>query len=88
MDGILLPVAAAWVVAWDTTPALALYADPLHPSVEGAYLSALVVYAQLLEKSPKGLPATLRLNSGRMLVIDPATAALLQDAAAEATGRQ
>lgn len=32
--------------------------------------------------------ATLRLNSGRTLAIDPATAALLQQAAAEATGRQ
>ena len=88
VSGLLLPVAAAWVAAWDTTPALALYADPLHPSVEGAYLSALVVYAQLLEKTPKGLPATLRLNSGRTLTIDPNMAALLQQAAAEATGRQ
>jgi hypothetical protein len=60
----------------------------LHPSVEGAYLSALVVYAQLLEKTPKGLPASLRLSSGRTLVIDPATATILQQAAADATGRQ
>ena len=88
VNAILLPVAAAWVTAWDRTRALQLYADPLHPSVEGAYLSALVVYAQLFGKTPKGLPATLRLNSGRMLVIDPQTAALLQQAAAEATERQ
>ena len=88
VDGLLLPVAAAWVAAWDKTPELTLYADPLHPSVEGAYLSALVVYAQLFGKTPKGLPATLRLKSGRTLVIDHATAALLQQAAAEATGRQ
>ena len=88
VSGLLLPVAAAWVAAWDKVPAIALYADPLHPSVEGAYLSALVVYAQLLEKTPKGLPATLRLNSGRTLMIDPGMAALLQQAAADATGRQ
>ncbi len=88
VNGILLPVAGAWVTAWDRTPGLQLYADPLHPSVEGAYLSALVVYAQLFGKTPRGLPATLRLKSGRMLVIDSETAALLQQAAAEATGRQ
>ena len=88
VDGLLLPVAAAWVAAWAKTPPPSLYADPLHPSAEGAYLSALVVYAQLLGKTPKGLPATLRLNAGRMVVIDPPTAALLQQAAAEATGRQ
>ncbi|MEO7503383.1 MAG: hypothetical protein ABIW94_12155 [Gemmatimonadaceae bacterium] len=88
VNGLLLPVAAAWLAAWEKTPALPLYADPLHPSIEGAYLSALVIYAQLLKKTPKRLPATLRLNGGRMLVIDPLTAALLQQAAAEATGRQ
>jgi hypothetical protein len=88
VGGLLLPVAAAWIAAWEKMPALALYADPLHPSVEGAYLSALVIYAQLLRQTPRGLPATLRLNSGRTLVIDPATAALLQQAAAEASGRE
>jgi len=88
VNGLLLPVAAAWIAAWDTTPTLALYADPLHPSLEGAYLSALVVYAQLLDKPPTGLPASLRLRSGRTLAIDPATAILLQQAAARATGRQ
>jgi hypothetical protein len=88
VDGILLPVAAAWTAAWEKIPGLSLYADGLHPSVEGAYLSALVIYAQLLQESPRGLPATLRLGSGRMLVIDSATAAVLQQAAAEVTGRQ
>jgi len=88
VNGLLLPVAAAWIAAWDATPTLELYADPLHPSLEGAYLSALVVYAQLLDKSPAGLPASLRLRSGRTLAIDPATAILLQQAAATATGRQ
>jgi hypothetical protein len=88
VDGILLPVAAAWLAAWSANPAVSLYADPLHPSLEGAYLSALVVYAQLLEKTPKGLPPSLRLKTGATVAIDPATAALLQQAAAEATGRQ
>ncbi|HLE57371.1 MAG TPA: hypothetical protein VJB15_09830 [Rhodothermia bacterium] len=87
VNGILLPVATAWLAVLNASPTVALYADPLHPSIEGAYLSALVVYAQLLEKTPKGLPATLRLASGRTLVIDPAIAALLQQAAAEAFGR-
>ena len=87
VNGLLLPVAAAWIAAWEATPNLVLYADPLHPSLQGAYLSALVVYAQLLDKSPTGLPPSLRLRSGRTFAIDPATAILLQQAAARATGR-
>ena len=57
------------------------------PSVTGAYLSAVVTYATLLEKTPRGLPSTLRLFSGTTISIDPKIAALLQDAAAEVTGR-
>jgi hypothetical protein len=44
------------------------------------------VYSRLLGKTPVGLPSTLRLRSGQRLTIDPQLAALLQDAAAEATG--
>ena len=84
VHGLLLPVAAAWLAAWARDPDLALYADGLHPSPAGAYLAALVVYARLLGKSPKGLPASLALRSGRVFSLAPATAALLQDAAGEA----
>ncbi|HEV8597830.1 MAG TPA: hypothetical protein VGQ69_00555 [Gemmatimonadales bacterium] len=85
VSGILLPIASAWLAAWDRDPDIQLYQDGLHPSVEGAYLGALVIYARLLGQSPSGLPATLRLRSGRTISVAPQTAALLQAAAAEVT---
>lgn len=88
VNGILLPVAAAWLAAWKRDASIALYSDGLHPSVDGAYLSALVIYSRLLGKSPIGLPSTLRLHSGEIIDIDPQRAALLQAAAAEVTQPQ
>jgi len=82
VNGILLPVASGWLAAWDRVSTLQLYEDGLHPSNEGAYLAALVIYAKLLDKSPIGLPATLRTHGGVTIAIDPTTAATLQDAAA------
>ncbi len=84
VGGLLLPVAAAWLAAWDRDSALGLYDDGLHPSVEGAYLSGLVIYARLLGQSPVGLPRVLRLKSGRVISVSSVRAALLQEAAAEA----
>lgn len=81
VGGILAPVASAWLAAWARDPDAPLYADALHPSIAGAYLSALVVYARLLNKSPLGLPSTLRLRNGTVLEVPPALAALLQQAA-------
>jgi hypothetical protein len=86
VNGILLPVAAAWVAAWNRDPHLALYADGLHASIDGAYLSALVIYSRLLGKTPVGLPSKLRLESGEIVAIDSERAAILQAAAAEVTG--
>lgn len=84
VDGILLPVAAAWLAAWRRDPALRLYADGLHPSPEGAYLSALVIYGRLLAKSPVGLPRGIRTRGGLTVLVSPENAAVLQAAAAEA----
>jgi hypothetical protein len=81
VSGLLLPVASSWLKAWEADASLALYADGLHASATGAYLSALVIYARLLGKSPVGLPATLRLRSGVVLAIDPQIAATLQQVA-------
>jgi hypothetical protein len=83
VSGVFLPVATAWLEAWDRQPGTVLYVDGLHASAEGAYLSALVVYATLLKKSPIGLPSSLRTRAGRLLAIDPALASMLQAAAAE-----
>jgi hypothetical protein len=60
-----------------------LYDDALHPTVEGAYLSALVVYACLLQRSPVGVPASLDVIGVAHFTIGNNTAALLQHAAAE-----
>ena len=81
VGGVYLPVAPAWLEAWKLDPDLQLYGDGLHPSYEGAYLSALVVYGKLLGKTTTGLPAQLKLRSGMQISISPANAAILQAAA-------
>jgi hypothetical protein len=86
VGGVLLPVAAAWLEAWESDSAMELYADGLHPSAAGAYLAALVIYARLLDKTPLGLPARLRLRSGAVLALPEPVAARLQEAASAALG--
>jgi hypothetical protein len=82
VSGMYLPVAPAWLGAWSREPSIQLYADGLHPSIAGAYLSALVVYGRLFNVATvKGLPSSLRLHSGATFSIAPATAAILQAAA-------
>jgi hypothetical protein len=81
VNGIYLPVAPAWLIAWQMDPSLQLYSDGLHPSAAGAYLSAMVVYATIFQKTPRGLP-----NEVAGLVLDLPTATILQSAAAQATG--
>ena len=86
VNGLLFPVAEAWLEAWERDATIELYSsDGLHPSVAGSYLAALVMYARLLGATPVGLPATLRLRSGATIAVDPAVAAVLQQAAADAT---
>jgi len=46
----------AWLRAWERMPALDLYhSDRAHPGFVGSYLSALVIYATILDASPVGL---------------------------------
>ncbi len=40
VDGVFLPVATAWLAAWDIDANLSLYSDGLHASVEGTALLA------------------------------------------------
>ncbi len=84
VSGIVLPIASAWLAAWDRDPSLPLYEDGLHPSPYGAYLSALVIYGVLLDHPPVGLPPKVRTRSGQTINVPPATAAILQAAAAQA----
>lgn len=78
---VLLPVAEALRIALARDPRLPLLADDgFHPAPMGTYLAALVIVARLTGRSPVGLPREL---PGRVSV-DAATAAVLQEAAAEA----
>jgi hypothetical protein len=87
VSGLLFPVASAWLAAWQRDASLQLYAaDGLHPTVTGSYLAALVMYAKILNRSPVGLPARLRLRSGAVIAIDPQAAVAMQQVAAAATG--
>jgi hypothetical protein len=88
VNGVLLPVASAWLAAWERDATLQLYAaDGLHPTPTGSYLAALVIYAKILNRSPVGLPSRLRLRSGAVVGIDAAVAAVLQQVAAAVAGQ-
>lgn len=85
VDGTFFPAATAWLKAWERDADLPLYADELHPTVEGSYLAALVMMARLYGDAPAEMPAafTVRVpGSGTTTVrIDAATAATLRQAA-------
>ncbi|MCI0487824.1 MAG: SGNH/GDSL hydrolase family protein [Blastocatellia bacterium] len=85
VDGLLLPVGEAWLSAWRLDPELKLYSsDGFHPSEAGSYLAALVIYEQLYGQSPVGLPARLKLSTGKKIEIPEERARLLQEAARDA----
>lgn len=86
VSGILLPVAGSWKKAWETEPTLQMYADGLHPSAIGAYLAAATIYSRLLNRTPVGLPVTLRTRKGVLVSLPPATVTILQNAAAAVNG--
>ncbi len=86
VDGVSLPAGGAWKAAWASDPAFPLYgADRFHPSPLGTYLAALVIYSELLDKSPIGLPNEFDV-AGSSLAIPEAQAAAAQAAAAAVTG--
>jgi hypothetical protein len=68
--GLLVPVGATWEKARKQNPALALYADDVHPSLIGTYLAACVFYAAIFSESPVG--------AAHPPELDDATATLLQ----------
>ena len=68
------PVGTAFARCLREHPEIELYAkDRKHPSIEGTYLAALVIYATLFNDSP--------LNAAPGKKVDPAVAKALQEAA-------
>jgi hypothetical protein len=77
-----VPAGEVWREAMRRDPALDLYdPDGGHPNETGTYAAALAAYQSLTGASPVGLPATLRLESGAEVRLDPAVARMLQESA-------
>ena len=85
IGGEVFPVARAWLAVWERDPAIALSSDGLHASVAGSYLAALVMYAGIFDRTPVGLPATVRTRGVAVVRVDPALTRTLQEAAASVT---
>ena len=85
VGGMMFPVAETWRAAWRRDPSLQLYAaDGVHATPLGSYAAALVIYAMLADRSPMGLPSTVRTSAGGTLTVGANDARVLQEAAAEA----
>lgn len=87
VDGLLFPAGEAWLAAWRRDPGLELYGpDRFHPSLEGTYLAALVMYQQLSGRSPADLPNAIPTGEDFVFLPDD-VATTLQEAAQEANER-
>lgn len=83
VNGVFMPAGRAWITAWDSDPALQLYAaDGLHPAPLGTYLAALVIYERITGHDARALPGVAVVD-GRTLNTPEATVRLLQRAAHE-----
>jgi hypothetical protein len=61
---LLAPVGPAWQAALEKDPKIKLYApNDYHPSPEGTYLTACVLYAVMTQRSPMGLPSTVTVRN-------------------------
>ena len=85
IGGEVFPVARAWLATWERDRDIQLYSDGLHASVAGSYLAAIVMYACIFDRTPVGLPSTVRTRGGAVIRIDPGVAQTLQEAAASVT---
>lgn len=85
VKGLFFPAGEAIREAQRRNVGTSLYTgDQFHPSAAGSYAAGLSIYGMLTKKSLVGLPAELRLASGRTLRVPPDVARILQESAAEA----
>jgi hypothetical protein len=85
VQGMMIPSGEVWRAAWKRDPTIHFYSsDGLHPSTLGSYAMALSLLGIVYDRSVVGLPSTIRLLDGNELHVDPATAAIIQQAADEA----
>lgn len=82
--GFFFPVGFAWLEAWKRSPNLQLYsADKFHPSPVGSYLAALIIYQQIYQQSPVGLPYKFRIDFETQISLTKEEAKILQETASE-----
>lgn len=78
----LAPVGIAWENCLKRHPGIQLYQpDGRHPTEEGSYLTACVIYFTLFGKSPLGLPGRLSLKGTRLSNLPADRARILQTVA-------
>ena len=76
----LLAAGAAWKKAWEKSSRLSLYgADGFHPSDDGTYLAALVIWHGLTGESPAAVPDRLTLENGEKVRIKAKRAEVYRD---------
>lgn len=81
----LLPAGPAWREAWKRSRGLSLYGpDGFHPSTEGSYLVALVVWGGLTGADVSAAPARLQIAGGKTVEISEKRANIYRGAAAAA----
>lgn len=82
------PVGIAWEDCLKRHPGMPLYQpDGQHPTEEGSYLAACVMYCTLFGKSPLGLPAKLSLKGVRLCSLSAGKAGILQTVALDTCKR-
>lgn len=80
----LFPAGEAWQAAWKKNGRLSLYGiDGFHPSREGTFLAALVIWSGLTGESPDGAPGELKLRDGTVIRINAKVLPVLAGAARE-----
>ena len=83
VSGLLFPAAEAWLEVQRRNPGYTLYMDDIHANEAGSYLAALVIYARIFNKWPRGLPRALQTRGGTFVSLSAEMALALQQVAAD-----